>query len=235
MAYTLLSIESDAKTVKGNQYGYLTGILYLAPSTECDGVTDLCRYSSPECRHACLYGAGMAGVFPTIKAARVAKTRKYLADPKGFMSSLEEDIRKLVREAKTRGLAPAVRLNGTSDVPKLARAMARKFPDVQFYDYTKIPRAWTRTMANYHLTFSHSEDNLSTCMEHLRRGVNVAVVFAGGLPKTWHGYPVVDGERFALRRSGRRYRWAESQRRCAETDGRRVRPDWESSLICGTC
>lgn len=32
--YKLLSIESDAKTSKGTEFGYLTEILYLAPAQE---------------------------------------------------------------------------------------------------------------------------------------------------------------------------------------------------------
>ena len=79
MTYKLLSIEADAKTSKGTKYGYLTGILYLAPAKEADGVHDLCPMATAECREACLYGAGMAGVFPSVKAARVAKTRRFLA------------------------------------------------------------------------------------------------------------------------------------------------------------
>jgi hypothetical protein len=33
----------------------------------------------------------------------------------------------------------------------------------------------------------------------LQHGINVAVVFAGCLPETWHGYRVVDGDRSDLR------------------------------------
>jgi hypothetical protein len=183
----------------GNAAGYLTGILYGAPSTEADGVTDLCAYSTEECRAACLYGAGMAGVFPAIKAARVQKTRWYLSDPAGFKAALARDIVKLQSEAATRAMVPCVRINGTFDIPKLAREMARLFPDVQFYDYTKIPRAWQRTMPNYHLTFSFSGENLSECKRALSRGINVAVVFSGALPATWNGYPVVNGDLSDLR------------------------------------
>jgi hypothetical protein len=164
MKYSLLSIEADAKTSKGTEFGYLTGILYLAPAKEADGVHDLCPMATDECRKACLYGAGMAGVFPSIKRARVAKTMSYLSDPAAFMVTLAADIRKLVKEATARGLKPAVRLNGTSDLPKLAHAMAEQFPTVQFYDYTKLPKAWQRTRANYDLTFSFSGENMAEAL-----------------------------------------------------------------------
>jgi hypothetical protein len=87
------------------------------------------------------------------------------------MLSLAYDIDTLRRRAKKRSLKPAVRINGTSDMPRVARFMAQLFPDVQFYDYTKIPRPWTRTLPNYHLTFSHSETNLQDCLDALAHGV----------------------------------------------------------------
>ena len=197
--YQLLSVEQDAKTVKGGKYGYLTGILYLAPSTEADGVHNLCPMASAECRQACLYGAGMAGVFPSIKAARIEKTKQYLVSPRVFVEKLAVDIIRLQDEARARGLKPAVRLNGTSDLPKLARELAARFPQVQFYDYTKIPQPWKRTSANYHLTFSFSGENYGDCRKALKHGVNVAVVFSGALPETWHGYKVINGDLSDLR------------------------------------
>lgn len=78
-----------------------------------------------------------------------------------------------------------------------------KFPDVQFYDYTKSPRrmlAFVRGKlpANYHLTFSRSECNEPAALDTLSLGGNVAVVFdtkrGAALPATWHGYPVIDGD-----------------------------------------
>jgi hypothetical protein len=197
--YTLLSVESDAKTTKGIAFGYLTGILYLAPATEADGIHNLCPMASDECRKACLYGAGMAGVFPTIKEARVAKTLQYLSSPEEFKGLLAADIRKLVKFAKAGGLIPAVRINGTSDLPQLALELAAIFPEVQFYDYTKIPRPWQRTRSNYHLTFSFSGTNLEKCLEALQNGINVTVVFRGQLPETWNGHQVIDGDVSDLR------------------------------------
>lgn len=197
--YKLLSIESDAKTIKGSKSGYLTGILYFAPATEADGVHDMCPGSTAECRQACLNGAGMAAVFPSIKAARVKKTLAYLENPELFVEQLAADVIKLQREAVTRGLVPAVRLNGTSDLPKLAHTLARMFPTVQFYDYTKLRAPWQRTLPNYHLTYSYSGANLPEAYDALEHGVNVAVVFSGSLPATWHGYPVINGDENDLR------------------------------------
>jgi len=197
--YDLLSVENDAKTVKGEKYGYLTGILYLAPTTEANGHGNLCTYATDECRKACPYSAGMANAFASIKRARVSRTLEYLQDPAAFKTRLVSDIERLIRHAKLRQLQPAVRLNGTSDLPKLVREIALMFPSVQFYDYTKIPRPWRRRMANYHLTFSFSGENFAECMAALKHGINVAVVFSGGMPAEWHGYQVINGDASDLR------------------------------------
>ena len=196
----LLAIESDAKTRKGGALGFLTGILYLAPANEATEDHNLCPMATAECRMACLYGAGMAGVFPSIKRARVAKTLWLLRDEKSFLETLRQDIYRLTVLAAKRGLTPAVRLNGTSDLPKLARKLAAEFPGVQFYDYTKIPQPWKRALPNYHLTFSFSGENMPQAQAALAHGVNVAVVFAGAeLPETWNGFKVINGDESDLR------------------------------------
>lgn len=52
----LLSVSADAKTVKGNEYGYLTGILYLAPAN-LSGY-EVCPKASDGCKAGCLFYAG---------------------------------------------------------------------------------------------------------------------------------------------------------------------------------
>ncbi len=204
MTYKLFSVESDAKTVKGNKRGYLTAVLYLAPAGEAGGRT-MCPYSSPECEDACLNWAGRAGIFKAgedtnaIQQARIRRTLAYLADPQAFEDMLASDIDKLVREAASRDLIPAVRVNGTSDQPKLAQRLARRYPSVQFYDYTKIPQPWRRTLPNYHLTFSFSGNNHLACYEALMYGINVAVVFDDKVPETWQGTRVINGDESDLR------------------------------------
>lgn len=197
----LLTVE-NAKTSKGEKLGYLTGILYLAPANE-SGVMNTCAMSTLGCRAGCLYTAGRVQMFPHILHARVRKTRWLARDRTGFLVQLRKDITALVARAKREKLIPCVRVNGTSDLPWLAHAMAREFPDVQFYDYTKLPRPWQRMRPNYHITFSLSESNESAALDALSHGVNVAVVFdvkrGKPLPETWHGRHVVDGDSHDLR------------------------------------
>ena len=132
------------------------------------------------------------------EAARL-RTLDYLEDFKAFCQRLEWDIRKLIRHAEGRELIPALRLSALCDQPKLSREMARRFPSLPFYDYTKLEKPWQRTMRNYHLTFSFSGENDRACGQALAHGINVAVVFRGELPKRWGGYDVIDGDRSDLR------------------------------------
>jgi len=135
--------------------------------------------------------------------ARKAKTKWMVKDPESFKAQLGKDIEALVRKSERLGMTPAVRINGTSDLPKLAWEMAEKYPDVQFYDYTKHPRPWEHTRPNYHLTFSLSETNEAAAKAALDHGVNVAVPFfvkkGAPLPKEFLGRPVIDGDLTDLR------------------------------------
>jgi hypothetical protein len=201
-SHDLLTVSNDAKTVKGLKKGYLTGILYGAPA-ETSGVMNTCTYSTPGCRAACLFTAGRAQFTPSIITGRINKTKWYHAEPTTFMDKLRKDIAALVRKATRDGLTPCVRLNGTTDIPKLAMQLADEFPTVQFYDYTKIPKPWLRTRSNYSLTFSLSESNEADAVDALQHGVNVAVVFAvrkgHALPTHYMGHEVIDGDLTDLR------------------------------------
>jgi hypothetical protein len=198
----VLSVDSDAKTIKGRKRKYLTGILYLAPADE-SGVLNVCPKSTPGCRAGCLFRSGLASVFPSIIQARIDKTRFLAVDPDNFKACLRYDIVQLVERAAREKLIPCVRINGTSDLWKLAKQMALEFPEVQFYDYTKLPKPWQRQLPNYALTFSRSENNEADCLAALEHGVNVSVVFqvkrGRSLPQTWHGYRVIDGDLHDLR------------------------------------
>ena len=198
----LLSISSDSKTVKGQKFGYLTGVLYLAPA-EISGF-NVCPRASAGCKSSCLYSAGR-GAFSNVQRARVAKTIQYMTERDAFISELARDIKRLILKAGKMGLIPAVRLNGTSDIlsGEYIRLMWM-FPDVQFYDYTKVSNRFYKTLpANYHMTFSKSEDNTDYALDLLDQGHNVAVVFQpdknGNLPKSWHGYSIIDGDISDLR------------------------------------
>lgn len=189
----LLSVGNDAKTVKGEKKGYLTGILYLLPTKS------LCPACSPGCRKSCLVSAGH-GQMHSVYDARAKKTQMYLHRFSIFRKFLIEDIRELMRKADKRGLIPCVRINGTSDIDieKVFGDLLDMFSSVQFYDYTKV---WGRVAQreNYHLTYSRSEKTpFEDIEDFVRAGKNVAVVF-DKTPKTWKGLTVVSGDESDLR------------------------------------
>jgi hypothetical protein len=203
MALALLTLSRDAKTVKGEKFGYLTGIQYLAPG-DISG-TELCANRTPGCSDGCLFTAGR-GQMNVIRQGRIKRTMRYLTSPKVYRADLASDIAAVIRKASRDNLIPVIRLNGTSDLD--FTSIMPRFPDTQFYDYTKSPARMARYLTgklppNYHLTFSRSESNESDCLGVLARGGNVAVVFSTKrgepLPATWHGYRVVDGDVSDLR------------------------------------
>ena len=186
----------DAKSSKGEALGYRTGVLYLAPHYQSG--FNVCPKASPGCSEACLYTAGR-GAMTSVQLGRLRKTRFLMECRNDALSILRADITKLIRYCDRHGMKPAVRLNGTSDLPWQSKnfgALPEIFPDVQFYGYTKILKN-LRTQSNYHQTFSLSEDNAADARKALEMGYNIAVVF-DELPDTFWGRPVVDGDKHDL-------------------------------------
>lgn len=207
----LLSVAADAKTVKGEAKGYLTGVLYMAPF-DISGY-QVCPKASEGCKLGCLYTAGR-GIYSNTQNARIAKTKAFHEDRTAFIAQLVDEIEALIRKGKRDKLIPVVRLNGTSDLPweKFAAirngvkhgSLMEAFPEVIFYDYTKIlGRNKALTLPNYSLTFSLAEDNDKRAVKALSEGYNVAVVMnvkrKEEKPAMWSGYPVVNGDETDLR------------------------------------
>lgn len=176
----LLNIDANPKTVKGQERGYMTAILYLSPYT-LSGANVCPTAEIAGCWRTCLnvaghggiptngytnFGSGVAHLVPdnAVQRARLERTRLYHSDPQSFMCQLAEEIASFVRKAERKGLTPCVRLNGTSDIlwerqtwaPLIPNIMTL-FPGLQFYDYTKLPKRLYGTLpANYHLSLSWS-------------------------------------------------------------------------------
>ena len=130
-----------------------------------------------------------------VTRARIIKTLCWLLDPAKVRAHLIKDINRLSKEAKARKMKPLVRLNGTSDIiiEKAFKEVLSQFSEVQFYDYTKNPHR-KKLPQNYHLTFSFDGKNKAQSLEQLKIGRNVAVVFKDKLPKSFWGYPVINGD-----------------------------------------
>jgi hypothetical protein len=196
----LLTIGGNPKTIKSDLSSeYLTAILHLAPYT-LSGV-NVCPKASKGCAASCLNSAGR-GRFASIQKARLEKTRHFIDNRSQFIIDLIYDIKAFVRKCERLGKKPAVRLNGTSDLPWERMGIMEQFPDVQFYDYTAIALRFDATWkkpSNYHLTFSMKEDNDADAVKVLNNGGNIAVVFRSKIPDTFMGKPVIDGTLTDLR------------------------------------
>jgi hypothetical protein len=173
----LLNIDGNAKTVKGQKQGYMTGILYLKPSKK------VCPFASKHCLKSCLNTAGR-GIMKNVQAGRKRKTDLYFKSPQLFLHELVKDISTLKRRARKAGLIPVVRLNGTSDINFAdlrdchGMNIFELFAETIFYDYTKdIEKALNNQIANYHLTFSASGENESDVLKALQAGLNVTKVY----------------------------------------------------------
>ena len=178
--FKLLS-TANPKIQKGTKLGYLSFILHLAPA-DLSG-RETCPKRTVGCTAACLNTAGRGGMFKRgentnmIQKARIRKTEYFFNDRAGFLADLEADIRKGIKFAEKQGLIPVFRLNGTSDLSWEKYGIIEKFPQVQFYDYTKVLGRKVKHLPNYHLTFSKADGNDADVAEALMQGMSVVAVY----------------------------------------------------------
>ena len=194
--------RSNPKTNKSNKQSdkYLTFILHLRPVN-----TKICPFQNvAKCKAACLNTAGLGGVYPSIQKARQRKTDLFLNDRNEFMRQLFADIVKIEKHCIKKGKTPAIRLNGTSDIQyELIKVNGSNvfdtFPNITFYDYTKIPNRKVSNIKNYSLTWSYSEANKKYSDYFNTVPNNIAVVFRDKLPKTFNTKEVINGDLTDLR------------------------------------
>lgn len=213
--------NGDAKTVKGTKYSdYITAIMYLAPADNLaidtgKSYKTLCPFAEQAgCTKACLFKAGR-GQMSSVERARLNKTKWFMDDREGFMAQLAGDIQRFVNWCKRQGKRPTVRLNGTSDIlweriPVGDHAnIMEMFPEVQFYDYTKVTtRVYRELPANYALTLSYSQANPEYAQRvveaHLETGTNMAVVYRtkemrDAAVAASQAHRIIDGDKTDLR------------------------------------
>jgi len=211
--------NQSAKMHKSYENGTLTYCLYLAPwnmsgHQVCPG--------GQYCHEFCLNGSGHnkaaqlqqvdngGNVLDSfVNRSRIKKTKLFYSDRDLFMRLLIHEIRAKMERAKRLQMGFSVRLNGTSDLspelfkdPDTGLNILELFPNVQFYDYTKVPSRikLMEKYPNYDLTLSYDGHNADECKNFLEQGGKVAVVFFGGkLPKSFWGYPICDGNEYDMR------------------------------------
>jgi len=161
---------------------------------------NLCTKATAECIAACLTfsGQNLNDDYNTIR--KFAATQALIRESNAFMRMLIEAIDIHQRSALCNTMQPLIRLNVYSDIPweLVAPGLFARFPEVQFYDYTKVPGRDPAALGikNYDLTFSFSGsasnvDAMDSEIRDLKR--RVAIVFAArGLAS--HDYLGKSGE-----------------------------------------
>lgn len=231
--YPRLFSTDNAKAAKASGYGYLNAVHYMAPH-DLGGVGNLCSHASPQCIAICLgQYSGQAAMVSDLEAdtnptreSRKLKAQLFMRERGDYMNRLARDIIKLDAQATRDGLKLCVRPNGSTDIPferisfaidaKTAKALRlpdmagrvmtlpQLFPAIQFVDYTKNPTRLGKAPSNLDLTLSYSGNNAQACVDALLAGHNVAMVFHGGLPDSFAGFPVIDGDKHDLRHLDRK-------------------------------
>ncbi len=204
-----LFTTGNPKIMKGEKKGYLSFVLHLAPANLSG--KEVCPKRTAGCTAACLNTAGRGGIFKkgestnVIQQARIRRTKFFFENRREFLNQLTVDIIKAKTMAEKKGLIPVFRLNGTSDLSWEKYEVAngknifQMFPEVQFYDYTKVLGRKTSHIPNYHLTFSNADGNINDVLAAKQAGLNVAVVFRKNLPETYLGRKVINGDETDLR------------------------------------
>jgi len=156
------------------------------------------------CSSVCVAGNGN-GRYPNVIKGRIRKTKRFFEDRESFLNDLIQDIQKAILFSEYYGFIPTFRLNAYSDIKweKIkvnSQTIFELFPDVQFYDYTKIPNR--KTPNNYSLTYSHY-GKMDITRTQMSNGYNVAMVFNSQkndkLPNRYNGIKVIDGDKTDLR------------------------------------
>lgn len=201
-----LLTTANTKIKKGEKLGFLSFGIHLAPARLSGFNT--CPSASAGCAAACLNTSGM-GSFSNVQQARIDKTLLFFKQRDVFMGKLVKEIGAAIRKATKQDMRPCFRLNLTSDLPweKIkynGLTIFEHFPQVTFYDYTKVLGRMASFLAgempsNYHLTFSRSESNDVQVQAVLASGGNVAMVFRKSLPVSYMGRQVVNGDETDLR------------------------------------
>lgn len=164
------------------------------------GAFNLCPRASTGCAAACLVFSGQSGM-PAAQRGQAVRTAFLLSHPWECGLIVGAEIRAAIRKHG----AVNLRLNTTSDIrwelvsPAMMDALTAA--GVKLYDYTAWAPSDRIASDDYRLTYSAKETahTSDAYLENiLSAGGNVAMPFdtprGAALPKSWHGYRVIDGD-----------------------------------------
>ncbi len=141
------------------------------------GGVDFCVGSNDACRSTCLLYSGNNPTADSQTMVKMARSTALVMEPEAWIrmwiASIEHHVSAAVRQDKV----PYVRPNVLSDIPweLVCPTVFDMFPELIFYDYTKVAGRLDRP--NYDLTFSFSGTNTKLTEYELESGRRVAVVF----------------------------------------------------------
>jgi len=203
-------VNNGSKHYKAFKYGELVYTIYLSPGNMSG--YEVCAGRTAECTALCLNESGhnrMDAKRNHINRSRIGKTQMFFENHEFFSRWVIRDINAGIAKAKKMGFKFSVRINNTSDIsPELIyikengikKNILELFPDIQFYDYTKV-QGRLRLMNkydNYDLTYSYNGSNMETCMQLLKSGIKVAMVFEK-VPTEFNGFKVINGDLYDMR------------------------------------
>ena len=204
------SCTTSPKLIKSLSRNVMTYGLYLAPHNisgyqvcpESCNCSPYCLHASGRNKLELLKNKGSG----SIEQSRIKKTKYFFEHRAMFMHLLIHEIKQAIQKAAAESKELAVRLNCTSDINLEefvfdGKNILQLFPQIQFYDYTKVPAhlPLTKKYANYDLTFSYSGEDWELCEKLLNNGFRVSAVFEDKLPKRYRGYSVIDANKVDAR------------------------------------
>ncbi len=206
----LAKCNYSAKHKKAYKYDELVYSLYLAPA-KLSGY-EVCPMRNKECTKLCLNESGVNSMSMNgdqINQSRITKTKLFFEHREFFMQWMIHEINFFKKKAEKLGYRFSVRLNNTSDINpesfyikqgNSSVNILELFPDVQFYDYTKVLNRINlkKKYKNYDLTFSFSGTNIDEVMKAFQSKTRVAVVFKE-VPETFWDKKVIDGDKYDMR------------------------------------
>ena len=205
-------LDKSLGVAVGGYDGVLSAGISLSPKDEASSVLKrslptTCSMAGA-CAGGCLKFTGM-NQYPTHAIARARRTAEWFEHRSEFIDRAVAEFQAVARKAARQNKFTAARPNLLSDLPVMAMALAKRLPEMQFYDYSKLRYPWRRTAKNYHLTYSVSEKSTARDVQGaFDHGINCAVVVSDVLkgehmPKTYTAFgitrPVVDGDVHDLR------------------------------------
>lgn len=210
-------LNHSAKLAHNTVINVLCYGVYLSAADNAFGLEVCNKQTSRSCRHNCLVSSGLSKVDflsgkHNIQDARNRRTMLYFANRELFCKIMDVEIQRAKRKAERENYIFSIRFNCTSDIPLTSlnkfdggKNLLERYPDVKIYDYTKRPMNLkiASQYPNYHVVLSYYKGNDALAKEWLKNGGSIAVVFGvtdvKDMPKTFMGYPVINGDEYDAR------------------------------------